>query len=54
MKIENVIGDYVQFLDKIFDNLNKVGVNINELKELDHIAYRTESVSQYNQTKKDQ
>jgi len=47
MKIEKVIGDYVELLDKIFDGLNNLGIQEDELKELDHIAYRTQDIQKY-------
>jgi predicted metalloenzyme YecM len=53
MKLENIIGDYERFLDKIFDNLKKTGISVSELSELDHIAYRTENILQYNQIKEE-
>ena len=52
MNIKNVIGDYEQFLQKIFYNLKNVGIDLNDLKELDHIAYRTEDLKTYNKTKR--
>jgi predicted metalloenzyme YecM len=52
MKIEEIIGNYVEFLNRIFDNLNRFEVRSNELKELDHIAYRTQDIQKYNDIKK--
>ncbi len=53
MKIEKVIVDYVELLDKIFNGLNKLGIQENELKELDHIAYRTQDIQRYDDIKKE-
>jgi predicted metalloenzyme YecM len=52
-KIENIIGDYNAFLDKIFNNLKRSGFVSDEFKELDHIAYRTESLENYEKIKKE-
>ena len=49
--IQSIIGDYETFLDKVFDNLEKVGVALDEFEELDHIAYRTESIERYEELK---
>lgn len=51
MNIENVIGDYKIFLDGVFRNLEKAGFSKDEFKELDHIAYRTESMESYEKIK---
>lgn len=49
--IQSVIGDYKIFLDKIFGNLKTAGFALDEFKELDHIAYRTESLEEYKEIK---
>lgn len=51
MDIESVIGDYKIFLDNIFQNLKDAGFDLDEFKELDHIAYRTESLEAYEKIK---
>lgn len=53
MKIESIVGDYKSFLDKIFQNLEKDGFSVGEFKELDHIAYRTETIERYEEIKKE-
>ena len=53
MKIEKVIGDYVELLDKIFDGLNNLGIQEGELRGLDHIAYRTQDIQKYDDIKKE-
>lgn len=53
MNIESVIGDYKTFLDNIFQNLEKAGFARDEFKELDHIAYRTETIERYEEIKKE-
>ena len=53
MNIEAVIGDYESFLDKIFDNLKTVGISLGDFAELDHIAYRTDSILKYEEIKKE-
>lgn len=51
MNIESTIGDYKSFLDKVFQNLEKAGFSLDEFKELDHIAYRTETIGRYEELK---
>lgn len=51
MNIESVIGDRKSFLDKIFKNLAEAGFELDEFKEIDHIAYRTESNGKYEEMK---
>lgn len=53
MDIQSIIGDYKSFLDKIFQNLEKAGFSVDEFKELDHIAYRTETIEGYEEIKKE-
>lgn len=53
MKIESIVGDYKSFLEKIFQNLEKAGFSVGEFKELDHIAYRTETIERYEEIKKE-
>jgi len=50
--IKSIIGDYENFLDRIFDSLKESGFSMDEFKELDHIAYRTESLENYEKIKK--
>ena len=50
--IKSIIGNYENFLDRIFDNLKETGFSMDEFKELDHIAYRTESLENYEKIKK--
>ena len=51
MNIEDIIGNYKIFLDKVFQNLEKAGFAMDEFKELDHIAYRTETIERYEELK---
>jgi len=44
----NTIGDY-----KIFENMKNVGFEDDEFKEIDHIAYRTETDERYEELKKE-
>ncbi len=53
MNIKQSIGDYELFLDKIFNNLKNIDFNLNDLEELDHIAYRTEDAANYEKLKKE-
>ena len=50
-EIEEVIGDWKEFLLKIFSNLEKAGFDLDEFEELDHIAYRTERLEDYKKMK---
>jgi len=50
-KIESVIGDYETFLDGVFSHFKKAGFAMSEFKELDHIAYRTETIERYEERK---
>ncbi len=45
-KIESVIGNYQQFLSKLFLNLKNENIDVSNF-ELDHIAYRSTSASSY-------
>jgi predicted metalloenzyme YecM len=51
MNIESAIGDYKLFLQKIFKNLQEACFDLDEFKELDHIAYRVESNEKYEEMK---
>lgn len=46
MSITNLIGDTKEFIDRVFDNLNRVGVDVSTY-ELDHIAYRAITTESY-------
>ena len=50
--IKSIIGDYETFLDEVFRNLKEAGFSLDEFKELDHIAYRAESLENYEKIKK--
>ncbi len=53
MDIKQIIGNYKSFLDKIFNNLKNINFDLNDLKKLDHIAYRTETTAKYEKLKKE-
>lgn len=53
MDVISVIGNYHHFLDKIFHNLKVIDVSLDDLVELDHIAYRTENIYKYEEIKKE-
>lgn len=53
MTIQEVIGDYNRFLDKVFESLKKTSFGMDEFVELDHIAYRTENNERYEEIKKE-
>lgn len=53
MKIEDILGKYNIFLDKIFLNLEKSGIGKDDISELDHIAFRTETLDRYEDIKKE-
>lgn len=46
MDIKTVIGDYEAFLNKVFENLKKAGVEVGSY-ELDHIAYRATTLESF-------
>ena len=48
MKIEEIIGDYKSFLGNIFECLAKAGFDLAEFSKLDHMAYRVETLEEYN------
>jgi predicted metalloenzyme YecM len=52
MNIGIIIGDYKDFLDKIFSSLKNAGFDLKEFRELDHIGYRVESLERYCELKK--
>ena len=48
----NIIGDYELFLEKLFRDLKASGIDLlRESSELDHLAYRVETVSRYEELK---
>lgn len=49
-KIEQVIGDYRGFIETIIQHTLRVGIDIHEF-QIDHIAYRTDSLEMYEQIK---
>lgn len=53
MDIKTIIGDYELFLDKIFLNIKGAGFDLADFSELDHIAFRTETIERYEEVKKD-
>ena len=52
MDIKSIIGDYELFLNKVFTNLKASNLSLDDFVELDHIAYRTDSVEKYEEVKK--
>lgn len=52
MNIKKIIGDYELFLDKIFLNMKDVGFDLADFSELDHIAFRTETLERYEEVKR--
>jgi len=48
--LETIIGDYNPFLNKIFDNLEKDGINVANY-ELDHLCYRVAEQTRYEELK---
>lgn len=51
MKLEKVIGNYKNFLDKIFAFLESSKIDLGDLEELDHIAYRVSKFEKYKEMK---
>ena len=48
--VSNLIGDYHQFLDRIFAALEKVKIDVSHYK-LDHICFRVENNDEYYEKK---
>jgi predicted metalloenzyme YecM len=46
MPISQHIGDYTSFLDQIFSNIHKAGIDVSRY-ELDHVCYRVSSLENY-------
>ncbi|MEK2644957.1 VOC family protein [Bdellovibrio sp. BCCA] len=46
MPIQNVIGDYTAFLDRIFANIQNAGIDVASF-EMDHACYRVSTLEQY-------
>lgn len=50
MDIKSITGNYEEFLDKIFTNLQNVGIDVTNYK-IDHIAYRADTIERYREMK---
>lgn len=48
-----MLENYKIFLDKIFSNVKGAGFEDEELSEIDHVAYRTETNERYEELKKE-
>jgi predicted metalloenzyme YecM len=46
-KLKEIIGDYDEFLARVFGILDELKINYFDLNELDHIAYRVEKYEDY-------
>lgn len=46
MNITDLIGDHVEFLDRVFNNLDNLGIDVSNYT-LDHLAYRAISQESY-------
>lgn len=51
-KLENIIGDYNFFISTLLDKLNKKGIDIRKYS-IDHLCYRTKTLNDYSQKKKE-
>jgi predicted metalloenzyme YecM len=45
--VKEIIGDYDEKVRKINDVFETIGINRNELTQLDHLCYRTETIEEY-------
>lgn len=45
--VKGIIGDYEHFVASVNDELEQLGINHNQLVQLDHLAYRVASHEQY-------
>ncbi|MFH1457496.1 MAG: VOC family protein [Patescibacteria group bacterium] len=52
MDIKQIIGDYKKFLNKIFDYIKKLKIDVSNY-ELDHMCFRVENKKQYDSIKKE-
>lgn len=52
MSVEKILGSPNEFLEKIFENLKKDGIDVFDY-ELDHICYRVETLERYDLLKKE-
>ena len=50
-ELENIIGDYPNFLDDILGRVEREGFNLADFSQIDHMCYRTTSVENYNEKK---
>ncbi len=48
-----MLENHKLFLDKIFNNMKNVGFEDAEFKEIDHVAYRTETDERYEELKRE-
>lgn len=51
MQLDNIIGNYKTFLDRVFRFLEDAKIDLNDTKELDHIAYRVTTSKRYQEMK---
>jgi hypothetical protein len=51
--IGSIIGDYRAFLDEVLGHLMRAGFSYGEFEEVDHLAYRTESLDNYEKMKRE-
>lgn len=49
-KIESIIGNTSEFLELIFEGLNKLDIDVSD-RYLDHICYRVSNLKEYNDKK---
>ena len=50
MKLKDILGSPISFLDQIFQNLENAGVDVSNY-QLDHICYRVETEADYQEKK---
>lgn len=49
--MDNLIGNYSQFIAQASDNLAQLGIARNEVAMMDHVCYRVETVDRYEELK---
>lgn len=48
--LKNIIGDYKAFLDKVFQRVEEIGIDVHSFY-IDHLCYRVETIEKYEELK---
>lgn len=52
-ELTEIIGDYNTFLGDIIGRIEDEGFDLNDFSQMDHMCYRTESIDEYEQKKRE-